>query len=146
MLFQKRNQNIFLTNNYNIKKAKKVPIKWPGKAMVASDWTNSKWQRGKMQNIYWKYYKYSFETLSRKGNFPRWDSNPTPLVCRTSALTARPQRIPVLLITYPSDLLCSHWAVTILFIYKTSSVHPIRAGVLPLRICSAHLSGWPTII
>ena len=29
-----------------------------------------------------------------------------PLVCRTSTLTARPQRIPVLPITYPSDLLC----------------------------------------
>ena len=42
--------------------------------------------------------------------------------------TARPQRIPVLPITYPSDLLWSHWAVTNI-IYKTSSAHPICACV-----------------
>ena len=47
-----------------------------------------------------------FQTLYwQKREFPRWDSNLTPLICRTSALTARPQRIPVLPITYPSDLL-----------------------------------------
>ena len=54
-------------------------------------------------NILLKHSKYG-----RKGNFPQWDSNPMPLICQTSALTARPQRIPTLPITYPSDLLCSH--------------------------------------
>ena len=40
----------------------------------------------------------------RKGNLPQWDSNPMPLICQTSALTPRPQRIPDLSqITYPSD-------------------------------------------
>ena len=48
-------------------------------------------------NILWN-------TLDRKGNFPQWDSNLMPLVCWTSALTARPQRNPNLSqITYPSD-------------------------------------------
>ena len=42
--------------------------------------------------------------INRKGNLPQWDSNPTPLVCQMSILTARPQRIPYLSqITYPSD-------------------------------------------
>ena len=60
-----------------------------------------------------KIIKFFINTLlAEKGISPGWDSNPTPLVCRTSALTARPQRIPVLPITYPSDLLWSHWAVT----------------------------------
>ena len=69
----------------------------------------------------------------RKGNFPQWDSNPMPLVCQMSTLTARPQRIPNLSqITYPSDS-CSVMPVTI--IYRMSSVHPIRTA-LQLRICS----------
>ena len=89
-------------------------------------------------------YKYSLKhSKDRKGNFPRWDSNPMPLVCLTSTLTARPQRIPNLSqITYPSDS-CSVMPVTI--IYRMSSVHPICTA-LQLHICSAHLSRWPTII
>ena len=40
----------------------------------------------------------------RKGNFPWWDLNLMPLICQTSTLTTRPQRIPNLSqITYPSD-------------------------------------------
>ena len=79
----------------------------------------------------------------RKGNFPQWDSNPMPFVCRMSALTARPHRIPNLSqITYPSDS-CSVTPVTI--IYRASSAHPICTA-LQLHICSAHLSRWPTII
>ena len=81
-------------------------------------------------NILLKHSKYG-----RKGNFPQWDSNPMHLVCQTSTLTARPQRIPTLPITYPSDLLCSHWTVTI--IYKTSSVHPIRACVTTVHLFCA---------
>ena len=53
--------------------------------------------------------------------------------------TTRPQRIPVLPITYPSDLLWSHWAVTII-IYKTSSVHPIRTCVTTAHLF--HASVW----
>ena len=102
-------------------------------------------------HLQWKYsklienvYKYSLKhSKDRKGNFPWWDSNPMPLICQTSALTTRPQRIPNLSqITYPSDS-CSVMPVTI--IYRTSSAHPIHAA-LQLHICSAHLSGWPTII
>ena len=52
-------------------------------------------------NILLKHSKFG-----RKGNLPWWDLN--PLICQMSALTARPQRIPILPITYPSDLLCSH--------------------------------------
>ena len=56
--------------------------------------------------LFMQIFKF-FETLSketRKGNLPQWDSNPMPLICQMSALTARPQRIPNLSqITYPSD-------------------------------------------
>ena len=81
-------------------------------------------------NILLKHSKYG-----RKGNFPQWDSNPTPLICQKSALTTRPQRIPILPITYPSDLLCSHWTVTI--IYKMSSAHPICACVTTAHLFHA---------
>ena len=50
--------------------------------------------------------------------------------------TARPQRIPVLPITYPSDLLWSHWAVTNI-IYKMSSVHPICTCVTTAHLFCA---------
>ena len=80
---------------------------------------------------------------TEKGIFPWWDSNPMPLICWTSTLTTRPQRIPNLSqITCPSDS-CSVMPVTI--IYRTSSAHPIHAA-LQLCICSMHLSGWATII
>ena len=42
---------------------------------------------------YFSQSKHIFENINilskhsgRKGNLPQWDSNPTPLICRTSAL------------------------------------------------------------
>ena len=72
----------------------------------------------------------------RKGNLPQWDLNPMPLVCRTSTLTARPQRIADLsLITYPSDFKCGHMTVTNI-IYKMSSVQFYN--------CTSVLDGLPS--
>ena len=58
--------------------------------------------------------------------------------------TARPQRIPVLPITYPSDYceVTGLWPI----LFTRRHLHIPSMHVLPLHICSTHLSGWPTII
>ena len=88
--------------------------------------------------------KYSLEHYRQKRESPPVGFEPNASHLPDEHPTARPQRIPVLLITYPSDLLCSHWTVTILFTRRHLRIPSVH--VLPLYICSAHLSGWSTII
>ena len=70
-----------------------------------------------------------FQTLCwQKRESPQWDLNPMPLICQMSTLPLDHRGFLFCPITYPSDLLWSHWAVTNI-IYKTSSAHPIHTCV-----------------
>ena len=71
----------------------------------------------------------------RKGNLPRWDSNPMPLVCRTSALPLDHRGFQFCL-SLIQVIYCEVTAVTII-IYKTSSVHPIRKCVTTAHLFRA---------
>ena len=89
-------------------------------------------------NILWN-------TLDRKGNFPQWDSNPMPLICQTSALTARPQRNPNLSqITYPSDscVVTELWPIYLHSVICTS--HPCIGIYHCTSVPSIFLDGLPS--
>ena len=78
--------------------------------------------------------------MTGKGKCLQWDLNLMPLICQTSALTARPLRLSCQ-ITHPSDTKVS--TAVAINIYIVPSAHPFHADVLQLCICSMPLLDGP---
>ena len=79
----KRHQEITCLQSILIKEQKNIDIKLDKKIVQKCTFEKAKFAIENIKlNILLKHSKFG-----RKGNFPQWDSNPMPLICRMSALT-----------------------------------------------------------